>query len=301
MTTTNVFEKSVAVSLEIGRIGTRKKVQKGKMVLKEGEGEQPDQNSVAASKELIDSKEFDAIVSLDNLIRNEISRLALPSHFRAGIYLVPIATVEKIDEMIRKYKEMRMELIEKFLASYKQSVIDAQNRLGGLFNINDYSSMEAIRESFQVNYSYLDLGLPKNLGTISNEIFQREQAIFNEKMVTAANEIQAGLRQAFKDLVDHMADRLKPGDDGKPKIFRDSLVKNLADFLETFKYRNITDDNELSGLVDRAKELLRGKNADVLRNSETFRDEVSKGLNDIKSSLSSMVVDAPRRKFSFDD
>lgn len=297
----NIFEKSMAVSLEIGRIGIRKKVKRGKMVLKDGEGAQPDENAIGTSKELIDSKEYDAIVSLDNSIRATISGYALPAHFKAGIYLVPVSMIEEIDDMISKYKVQRENLVGEFLKTYKQSVKEAQTRLGGLFDANDYDSITDIADAFTVEYSYIDLGLPKNLGSINGEIFKREQQAFNDKMINAAEEIQQGLRQAFRDLIEHMAERLQPGEDGKKKIFRDSLITNLAEFMERFKSRNITDDDELATLVDKARELLKGKNAEILRDSEMFRQQVNAGLGEIKTALNGMVTDAPRRKFSFDD
>jgi hypothetical protein len=301
MAASNLFEKSIALSLEIGKIGTRKKVSRGKMVLREGEGEQPDQEAIGVSKELIDSPEFDAITQLDGSIRNELAKLSLPSPFRKGIYLIPLNLVQRVDAKISNYKSDRAQLIDAFINSYAEAVFSARARLGGLFNGDDYAAAEDVRAAFTVESNYMDLGLPKQLGTINKEIFEREAKAFEAKLTSAADEIQAAMRIAFKELIEHMADRLKPGEDGKPRIFRDTLVLNLKEFMDNFAARNIADDADLKALVDQASAILGNKSAEELRKSPAYRQDIAKGLSTIKEKLDGMVVCAPIRKFSFDD
>ena len=58
------------------------------------------------------------------------------------------------------------------------------------------------------------------------------------------------------ELVQHLVERLQPGADGKPKVFRDSLVRGMEEWLSDFSARNLAQDGELSSLVERARELL---------------------------------------------
>ncbi len=50
-------------------------------------------------------------------------------------------------------------------------------------------------------------------------------------MAEASAEIQQVLRESMAKLVQHMADRLKEGPDGKPLRFKESTVSNLVEFL----------------------------------------------------------------------
>jgi phage tail tube protein FII len=116
------------------------------------------------------------------------------------------------------------------------------------------------------------------------------------------------MRAEMAELVAHMADKLKPDAKGKPKIFRDTIVGNgeksygnITDFLATFEARNVTDDKELAALVKQAKGLLKGVDADSLRDDEKTKARVAKGMQAIKSTLDGMVTEKPNRSFQFED
>lgn len=300
--TDSILTNAVALSVNISKIGTRKKVDSKKMKLREEEGNQPDQSSIAVNKELISTPSFDAIIKLDNTFRSELYKLTLPNPlFRSGTYLIPVDLIEKIDNLIETYKEKRNEKISKFINDYDNAVYAACERLGGLFNINDYPDPDTVKRSFQVSSQYIEIGLPTKLDAFSPEIFKREKERFNDKLVSASEEITAAMRESFKQLIDHMVERLKPGDNGKPKIFRDSLVTNLREFMENFNARNITNDEELEKLVTKAKNILGTKSANDVRCYDNIKNEVVSKMTEIKDTLSGMVMDAPKRKFKFDD
>ena len=46
-------------------------------------------------------------------------------------------------------------------------------------------------------------------------------------------------------LVTHLTERLTGQTDGKPKVFRDSVVNNLADFFQRFRHLNIRSNEQL--------------------------------------------------------
>ncbi|MCK9599055.1 MAG: hypothetical protein M0R06_08450 [Sphaerochaeta sp.] len=300
---TNLLDNAIALSVTISKIGTRRKVDSRKMVMRETEGEQqPDSDAIGVNKELISTPTFDAITKLDGDFRTRLYKLALPNPlFRNGTYLIPISMLEQIDSMIENYKNERLSKIAAFIDDYNTAVYDAKSRLGGLFNPADYPDKESVKGSFSVTAQYIEIGIPANLGAISPAIFQREKALFNEKLISAAEEITAAMRESFNELINHMVDRLKPGADGKPKIFRDSLISNLKEFMDTFSARNITNDSDLENLVNKARDILGRKSAGDLRNYDSIRENVVSGISEIKEQLSGMVIDAPKRKFNFDE
>jgi hypothetical protein len=101
-------------------------------------------------------------------------------------------------------------------------------------------------------------------------------------------------------LVQHMADRLKEGPDGKPLRFKETTVSNLVEFLTNFEFRNVTDDSELQVLVAQARELLHGVNAEDLRMTGDLRTKVQDGMADIAAQLDTMLT-RTGRKFRFDE
>jgi len=102
-------------------------------------------------------------------------------------------------------------------------------------------------------------------------------------------------------LVGHMRDRLKDGPDGKPLKFKHTTVSKLVEFLETFEFRNVTDDGELTALVGKARELLKGVDAEDLRTTAELRTRVQQGMAAIAAELDTMVIKRGARKFRLEE
>ena len=102
-------------------------------------------------------------------------------------------------------------------------------------------------------------------------------------------------------LVQHMADRLKEGPDGKPLRFKETTVSNLIEYLANFEFRNVTDNGELQALVAQARELLNGVDADDLRTTGDLRSRVQQGMADIAAQLDTMLTRTGGRKFRFNE
>jgi hypothetical protein len=102
-------------------------------------------------------------------------------------------------------------------------------------------------------------------------------------------------------LVQHMAERLKVGANGKPVRFKETTVSNLVEFLANFEFRNVTDDAELQGLVNQARTLLQGVEADDLRSTSELRARVQAGMEGLASQLDTMLTKSGSRKFRFDE
>ena len=102
-------------------------------------------------------------------------------------------------------------------------------------------------------------------------------------------------------MVDHLMDRLSSDGEGKKKVFRDTLMEPITEFLRTLPSRNITDSAELKALGEKAEMLIQGINPKLLRTNEELRETVLTGFTDIKSKLDTMIETAPKRIIRFED
>lgn len=299
---TGVLDRTMCLRVYIGRPGTRRKVDADRLSVKDTpEESQPEAGAIHASKEIIDSPEFKMVRKHDGLIRGFVNSRSLPSLFRGGIYLLPVALVEEVDATLERMKADRERLIETFLTAYPAAVEASRERLGSLFNEAEYPTVGAMRAAFTFETQYLSFSTPGKLKQINKALFEREQQKAAAKMSEAVDEIKMLLRAQAKELVDNMVERLSPGEDGKPKVFRDSLVKNLSEFLGTFNFRNVVDDDELAALMQKARDLLAGIDPKTLRDSESTRASVAKGFGDLKAQLEPMVTDKPKRRIKFEE
>ena len=96
-------------------------------------------------------------------------------------------------------------------------------------------------------------------------------------------------------LVSHLTERLNGTEDGKPKVFRDSAVENLAEFFNRFRHLSIGGSDQLDELVDQVQSIVRGVKPQELRDKDTLRQYVATELSSVQATLDGLLVDRPRR------
>jgi hypothetical protein len=90
---------------------------------------------------------------------------------------------------------------------------------------------------------------------------------------------------------------LKPGEDGKPKGFKDSSLDNLKDFFDRFRQLNVTNNEQLEALVNRAQQTVGSVEGKELRKSEQARADIANTLDQLSQDLGAMI--APRKRRSW--
>ena len=289
----DLAQKTVCVKVRLGRLGNTRKVSNSQVEV------DTDKSQIRVSKHLLDSRELRAIANFDGEVRRYLYDTCLP--FEAGIHLCPLALLEEMEGRLRQLGTRRKGLIEEFLAVYPLLCQEAGKRLRSLYDPSDYPPVEYVEQQFTFIWQYISFGVPDQLREISTKIWQDEREKAAQVMAEAGQEIQQVLRSAMAELVKHMRDRLKDGPDGKPLKFKESTVSNLADFLGTFNFRNVTDDAELRSLVDKTRGLLLGVSADDLRTTAGVRAKVQQGMADLAAELDTLIVKRPGRKFRLNE
>jgi hypothetical protein len=164
-----------------------------------------------------------------------------------------------------------------------------------VFNPLDYPSAERVAAAFVLEWQYIEFGTPGKLRQISSALFDEEREKAARQWADATAVVRQTLRESMADLIAHLVERLAGDKDGKPKVFRNSIITNLNEFLEVFNARNITDDQQLAALVDKARRLISGVDAETLRESKNVRETVRTGFAKIQTALNGMLVDKPKR------
>ena len=105
--------------------------------------------------------------------------------------------------------------------------------------------------------------------------------------------------QAFlaelSQLVAHLTDRLSGTEDGKPKVFRDTVVSKLTEFFERFRRMNVRSNEQLDTLVSQVEDLVNGVQPQSLRENRVLRESIASELNQLQSVFDGLLVDRPRR------
>jgi hypothetical protein len=291
----DLSKKTVCLKLTIGVLGNRRKVSNSKVEV------DADKDSIRVSKALLNSKELQAIKGFDGDVRRYVYNTCLP--FETGVHLLPFPLIENADKRLREFADKRKILVDAFIEAYPRLVEEAVTRLRAIYDPKDYASVEAVRQKFSFTWRYVNFGVPGQLRNISAEIFREEREKAAKMMQEASVEIQAVMRETLAELVKHLSDRLQDGGDGKPKQFRESTVTNLKDFLDSFDFRNVVDDQELKEQVEKARALVSGITGEQIRSTDTLRANLKAGISEISTKLAGMVIDKdkPRRQLHFDE
>ena len=293
--TPDLFEKAICLAVSLRKPGNRRKLSASLVDV------DADKDLISAQKILLSCEHLKTIDHYDGEIRRYLYTRCLPSLFKEGVYLVPIGMVEEVEAKLNAFADKRKQLVGAFVTAYPSLIEEAQKRLRAAFNPQDYPSSERMEANFRMEWRYIAFSVPGTLKTVSHEMFRKEQEKAQQQWAEALEEVRALLRTHLSELVQHLVDRLSGNDKGaKPKVFKNTLVTNMTEFLETFEARNLTDDMELASVVKRAKELLSGVDAQTLRTSTALRASLHEGFSDLKGTLDTLVVSKPTRAISFE-
>jgi len=258
-----------------------------------------DREAIAVSKHLLDCAELAAIETHDGATRRWIYTRSLPSLIlKEGVYRLPLVLVEEVEQGLAERVAQRQHLIDTFMGVYPVKVEEARGRLRALYDPQDYPGEEVVGAAFDCSWRYLSIGIPQ---TLSLTLMAREREKAAAAAATEMDEIRRALRTSFAELVQHAAERLAPTQDGKPRVFRDSLVRNMEDFLQYFEARNLTHDTDLVPLVEQARSVLRGVTPDELRTQDGVRQQVQRTMAEIKRDMDEGTLLKPTRRFTMQE
>lgn len=294
-------EKTVILSLTVGCPSARRKGDVNKIETTAERG------ALHLSKTIFQCAEWKALNTGTRKIGDYCRRIAVPAPIvKPGMHALPLGLVQPTLEKIKELWKEVQPLIDAFLLIYPSMIEKDRQTLGEQFEISNYPTPEQVRSSFYLEYNLVMFSTPTTLASgISEAFFEQEKEKMESMWLDAREYAFAALRSQFQKLVAHMVDRLGIDTDGKrqgkQKIFRDTMVDNFAEFLDTFGARNINNDGDLQRFVEQSKNLLKGVDPGDLRDNEALRINVANGFNKMKKQLDNMIVTKPKRRIVFDD
>ena len=255
-----------------------------------------DQNHAATGvanvnkKLLADSDKLRAIQQLVTATRAMHANMTMPWS-NSGLRLLPTAQYFKYNQAMTEMQNEFYRLVEDFLDSYNDEVIDVQMKLGDLFSRDDYPTVEALRRTFAFTINYMPLPVAGDFrvdigNEALNEVQQKYQDFYTKQYNTAMNDVWTRLHKALTS----MSERLDYTDKENKKIFRDTLVSNVTDMIELLRVCNVTNSTQMAAMADSLEEAMSGVTPDVLRDDDTFRAETKAAVDAAIKSLPSLDI-----------
>lgn len=240
--------------------------------------------------DLVDSPEYRAVRRFTDDVKRRILRRCMPSYIQEALWMCDLTECEYIDKIVEDGKVELSKKVAAFVKAYPSQVKAAQQDLIGFWDAKQYPAADTLAGLFDIRHQFVEFGVPKNLPQqLRIQQADKLQKSFDEALV----KMRESLRMMFGEILDHATDRLKVNKDEKAPVFKDSLVQNFKDFVETFSIRNFAKDEELAKLVGQCERIIGDKPVDITaeawRENEATRKQTLEALTKVKSEMDKMV------------
>jgi hypothetical protein len=250
---------------------------------------------VTASKRLIDTKHpaYRAATAIKSQAQTFWRGITLP-YPQEGTRLIKQEDVARFEETMSGYKDQLAAAVANLQLEYDAIKNAAREKLGSLFNPNDYpATLEGV---FDISWEYPPIEPPRYLVALNPGVYQAEQNRVQRRFENAVAMAEDAFAETLQGLVTHLIERLTEEPDGKKKVFTASTIENFKEFYENFRHMNVRSNAQLEALIDQANALVAGVDPKELRKNEEMQQTLRTQMSDLKVSLDSLITDAPRRR-----
>jgi hypothetical protein len=206
-----------------------------------------------------------------------------------GLRLLPTAQYFKYHQAMTDIQNEFERLVDLFLQAYDWEIMQAQAKLGDLFIRDDYPTLDSLRSKFRFRLTYIPLPDAGDFRIdIGNEAAEEIKTHYKTYYTTQLNQAMNDVWQRTYDALSRMSERLDYADHEKKKIFRDSLVDNVAEMVELLRVCNVTGSTQMTAMADKLDDALRGVTPDALREDAYLRAETKRTVDEAIKALPSL-------------
>lgn len=243
----------------------------------------------AVNKKLLgDCAELVALQKFTANTRNAHYSMTMPWS-DSGLRLIPTAKYFDYYQQMTALRNEYWRLVQLFLDAYDWEITQAQAKLGSLFVRDDYPTLEALKGKF--NFSLNEIPLPEAGDfrvDINNEAQKEITERYNKFYTTQLERAMNDVWQRTYTALSRMSERLDYGSKEDRKIFRDSLVDNVAEMVDMLRACNITGSTQMAAMADHLEHALRGVTPDALREDAHLRRETKRAVDEAIKALPSL-------------
>jgi diadenosine tetraphosphate (Ap4A) HIT family hydrolase len=259
-----------------------------------------DKDMLRLQRELLKSPELEAVRAHDQKTRIHLYSFTLRSPLnKGGIYLIPVSLTGQVREYLQERKEERQELIKVFMKAYPERKAQAKEDLAEAWDESLYPSNMSMQAKFCMGWRFATLGLHEDLKSHSEAAWDDAQKEAAAEMSELVPDVVNDLRATFHQTVQRFVHALSPADDGRKRRLYDTNVSSVLEFLELFGHKNICGDTDTAKLVEQAKKLVKGQDAEYIayscRKNDNFRDQMRAGFEAIASKAEELVEEDESR------
>lgn len=243
-------------------------------------------------KNVLDPKLLEAPATAASKVRTYVESMTVVWQ-RGGIRLLPAAKLPEFNSEVRRLIAEFDKTVVILLSQYASARDDDRARLGTMFVEHEYPSVDEVRRKFGIavdRYPVPDAG--HFLVDLQAEEVERLKEDFRGTYDRALSAVRQDLAERMAAPVRAMAKKLRDyGKDASGKTvgtFRDSLVENIREAVDTLNVYNVAGDEDLTTIAAEVARDLAPHSPETLRQDDWTREQTAKKADAILSKMSAL-------------
>lgn len=268
------------ISVWVGRKTDKKNTQK---IVDDNNAQARDAAHVT-KKLFVGNPKLDAIVRKGNAARTYLADKTMP--WMGDLKLLPMSQFLRFQEDMAVLQDAFYAAVEDFLRDYDIQVSAMAFKLGALFDRDEYPAANEIRQKFRMTWEFSPLPAAGDFRVEAEASLRREMEEAYTKVMQ--QKIEASMRIMWgrlKETLEHMVDRLGETD-GKPNVFRDTMLENAKELVNLLKDFNLAKDPEMERARIALSSIIDHVEPSELRTNKEIRNDVKKNVADILGKFS---------------
>ena len=254
------------------------------------------------NKRLLPKQAFAALAATMSNARTSHNANTLPWDDQGG-RLLTVANYDRYTAALDTLVERVVRERARFIEDYDDYVDQARLDLGRLFRLEDYPGTEALQGKFAIRYRIVPVPDARHfMADLAQGETERVKRDIEQQVRTRLNDAQRDLYRRLGEAVERVGERLREDENGKPLVFRDSLIENIRELVDVVPRLNIFADDDLTMLCREVKDKFAGIEPNALRPSGRFdpnlRRQVKRDADALTAQFAGYFAPAGREQGS---
>lgn len=201
-----------------------------------------------------------------------------------GSRLLPTSLFMEYKQNMNTIERNMNSMIQDFLGSYDDLVLDAKLHLGSLFNASDYPSIDSLRDKFAFKLVFSPLPESNDFRLDipqmdMQELASKYESAFNDRLNDAMRENWDKLHKTLTHLSEKLTENEE--DTESKKRYHDSLITNATELCGLLTHLNITKDPKLEEARKSLELTMLGVDIEDIKEYADVRSNVKNKVDEI--------------------
>lgn len=266
----NIFNNGCLVHFSMGNWGATMRLEKREFL-----ADAP-KEVIDGFKYLVDQGPRREIASVGQRVWTFLNMVTAPYKRVKGVRYADKHFIDFISDNVAKLEKGYWKRVDQFVDEEFELLRDRMLRQHPkFFKSRYYPSKQQLRDKYHWDLEFIIVTIP------DKELFSQDQYKKQLKKEQARakeffNDAVLVVSAKFLELTTHLRNKLV-----NKEAFKTATVENLQEFIELFPKLNVTGDKSLAKLVKQCKGYLKNVDADVLKDNQSFANQVGKQMDSV--------------------